>query len=145
MKILVISAVIGTLALSGCKKNDMVEPDVRIEKTQSETTPKQSAAAQPNAEWPNLSASGNEPFWTIKIDGFEATYTTPENLEGIKFAITGEKVDKTLQFKGRLQGEDIMLAVTNTACENDMSGDKFPMTATLIKSSGTFGGCAQRQ
>ena len=145
MKILMISAVIGTLALSACKKNDAVEPDVRVEQTQSETTPKQTETAQLSAEWPNLSASGNEPFWTIKIDGFEATYTTPENLEGIKFAVSGEKVGKTLQFKGQLQGEEILLAVTNTACENDMSGDKFPMTATLIKSSGTFGGCAQKQ
>lgn len=105
--------------LSGCARRETL-PDVRT-----------------------ISASGNEPFWNFRITGESAIYTSPELLEGITIPVTQTKDDSGTHYSGQLHGSIFTLSVSESACEDDMSGYAFPMTVRLRKGGSTYNGCAR--
>ena len=66
--------------------------------------------------------TGTEPFWSGKVSGESLTYKTPENADGIRFAVR--------RFSG--QG----------ACSDGMSDRTYPYTVTLKIGDDTREGCA---
>lgn len=90
-----------------------------------------------------ISASGNEPFWNFRITGEEAVYSSPEMLEGITIPVTKTEDQTETHYSGQLHGSIFTLSVTETPCEDDMSGYAFPMTVRLRKDGNSYNGCAR--
>ncbi len=134
MKNIIIGVIAGTLIFTGCTRNVETAP-------QQEEIP---AATQARAGTVFI-ASGNEPFWNFRIEGKTATYITPDNPDGTTFRIKPTRTAKSLTFTGKLNEEDVTIVITRTRCKDDMSGQKYPMTATFFKSDSTFGGCAEME
>ncbi|TRW97618.1 hypothetical protein FNJ84_08955 [Paracoccus sp. M683] len=87
-------------------------------------------------------ARGNEPFWTVEASGDRALYKTPENQAGRAVTVRRITFAQGVEFVGTLNGSPFALTVRGTDCVDDMSGEKFPMTATLKIGSRMNNGCA---
>lgn len=89
-----------------------------------------------------FSARGNEPFWSVDASGSTALYKTPENQKGRAVRVNRLAFAEGVEYIGVLNGRPFVLNIRGTACEDDMSGEKFPMTATLTVSGRSNKGCA---
>jgi uncharacterized membrane protein len=104
------------------------------------------AQAFPDAE---LEASGNEPFWHLRLDDGEVLYTTPEDLEGTAFhdvtwTGTGNGAWRMEALRDFVDGiEYLVLEVSDTPCTDSMSGARYPWTATLEVGGSRWPGCAR--
>jgi uncharacterized membrane protein len=78
-----------------------------------------------------ITLSGTEPFWSISIDGDNATYTSPENLDGSSFTVARFAGNSGLGFTGELDGAPVTIAVTQGQCSDGMSDRTYPFTATV--------------
>lgn len=88
---------------------------------------------------------GNEPFWGMEIaprDGsFVATYSTPENIDGIVFEVSRFAGNNGLGFSGEIEGEAVQVALTPGECSDGMSDRTYPFTATVKIAETTLYGC----
>ncbi|AUH65865.1 COG3650 family protein [Paracoccus zhejiangensis] len=103
------------------------------------------ASATANSETLNtvaFVARGNEPFWTVEASGERAVYKTPENQKGRTVTVRRLTFAQGVEFVGTLDGSAFALTVRGTDCVDDMSGEKFPMSATLKIGGRTNNGCA---
>lgn len=89
-----------------------------------------------------FSARGNEPFWSVDASGSTALHKTPENQKGRAVRVNRLAFAEGVEYIGVLNGRPFVLNIRGTACEDDMSGQKFPMTATLTVSGRSNKGCA---
>ncbi|MBU3030200.1 COG3650 family protein [Paracoccus marinaquae] len=89
-----------------------------------------------------FSARGNEPFWAVDASGGTAIYKTPENQSGRAIRVKRIAFAEGVEYVGMLGGRPFALTVRGAACQDSMSGEKFPMTATLKVSGRTDPGCA---
>lgn len=87
-------------------------------------------------------ARGNEPFWSVEASGDTALYKTPENQNGRRIGVRRLVFAGGVEFIGVLDGAAFALTVRGTDCVDDMSGEKFPMSATLKIGSRMSNGCA---
>lgn len=87
-------------------------------------------------------ARGNEPFWTVEASGERAVYKTPENQKGRTITVRRMTFAQGVEFVGTLDGTAFALTVRGTDCVDDMSGEKFPMSATLKIGGRMNNGCA---
>lgn len=98
------------------------------------------------AETASISALGNEPFWSVSVEpinnGYEATYSTPDNIEGVTAVVTRFAGNNGLGFSGEIGDESVSLALTPGLCSDTMSDRTYPYTATLAEGDRTFFGCA---
>lgn len=98
------------------------------------------------AETATISALGNEPFWSLSVEprdgGFEATYSTPDDLEGDVFKVSRFAGNNGLGIGGELDGQPLQLALTPAPCSDGMSDRTYPYTATLAIGDETRFGCA---
>ncbi len=85
---------------------------------------------------------GNEPFWGGQISDGEATYTTPEDPQGTRFAVQHFAGNAGLGFSGQMAGRSFDLAVTRGQCSDGMSDRTYPFTATLRIGEESRNGCA---
>ncbi|MEM7781185.1 MAG: hypothetical protein AAF697_12415 [Pseudomonadota bacterium] len=94
----------------------------------------------------SISALGTEPFWSLEIaptaGGYDAIYSTPDNLDGSTALVTRFAGNNGLSFSGELEGQALLLAITPGACSDGMSDREFPYTATLALGDTTLAGCA---
>ncbi len=88
--------------------------------------------------------STNEPFWQAKVEGDRLT------LAGIDTVLRRMQVQRSSIEDGVrvVRGSDargeVVLTVRNVACQDDMSGARFPMSGTLqVDGQGPFRGCAR--
>lgn len=86
--------------------------------------------------------TGAEPFWGVEIAGNEARYTTPENIDGVSFAVDRFAGNNGLGFTGTIEGVSFDLTVTPGECSDGMSDRTYPYTATLLIGGETRNGCA---
>lgn len=88
---------------------------------------------------------GNEPFWGIEISpadgGYQAIYTTPDNLTGTEIRIARFAGNNGLGFSGELDGAPVQIAVTAIDCSDTMSARTYPYTATVVIGDKTLSGC----
>lgn len=87
-------------------------------------------------------ARGNEPFWIVEASGETAVYKTPENQTGSRVSVRRIPFAQGVEFIGTMGGSAFALTVRGTDCVDSMSGEKFPMTATLKIGSRINSGCA---
>ena len=86
--------------------------------------------------------TGTEPFWGGSIGGNTLTYTTVDNPEGSKIAVTRFAGNNGLGFSGSLNGRSLDLAITPGSCSDGMSDRKYPFHVTLRIGNQQLAGCA---
>ncbi len=101
----------------------------------------------PNAESETLNttsftARGNEPFWRIDIAGNTAKYQTPENQSGRNIAVRRIVYANGVEYIGTLNGQPFSVNINGRDCVDTMSGETFPMSASLRIGSRRNNGCA---
>lgn len=89
-----------------------------------------------------ITALGNEPFWSARIEGGRLTYSTPDNIEGTAIAVTRFAGNGGLGISGTIDGAALQLALTPGACSDGMSDRTYPYGATLAIGDTTLSGCA---
>ena len=88
-----------------------------------------------------ISLGGDEPFWDIKIEGDQLTYTTPENIEGLRTTAERFAGNGGLSFSGTLESELLTALVTPGECDDGMSDRTYPFTATVQIGDQALQGC----
>lgn len=91
-----------------------------------------------------FTARGNEPFWSVQVEGDTLTYTTPELQPGKVLQAQRQALAKGVTFRGQDAGSDFTLDIQTTPCEDTMSGEPFEFTATFKYGDKTVTGCARR-
>ncbi len=114
-------------ALSACTPSDGISND---------TEPFAGIAADEK-----VSLLGTEPFWGIEIDGDNASYSSPEELDGIAFPVTRFAGNNGLGYSGELDGRPVQIAITPGECSDGMSDRSYPFTATVTWGEATLYGC----
>lgn len=100
------------------------------------------------AESATISALGNEPFWGLTIEpdgeggGHVANYSSPDNIDGTRFAVTRFAGNNGLGFSGEMEQGHVSLAITPGDCSDTMSDRAYPYAATLSIGEQTLFGCA---
>ncbi|QIQ85303.1 hypothetical protein [Erythrobacter sp.] len=97
------------------------------------------------AENETIEVTGTEPFWGMTIDQAEgvAAYSTPENIEGTRFAVERFAGNNGLGFTGALDsGEGVTVTITPGECSDGMSDRTYPFTATAEVGERDLRGCA---
>lgn len=89
-----------------------------------------------------FTARGNEPFWSVDAAGGTAIYKTPNNQKGRAIRVNRLNFAGGAEYVGVLDGRPFVLTVRGAACQDDMSGERFPMTAQLKVSGRSNSGCA---
>lgn len=126
-------------------KTPLVAPAVSPRDVPIEAEGEQKAVATAESETLNTAAfvaRGNEPFWRIDVAGSTAKYQTPENQKGRNIAVNRLVYASGVEYIGVLDGVPFSLNINGADCVDDMSGEKFPMTASLRIGSRTNKGCA---
>lgn len=88
-----------------------------------------------------VSMTGTEPFWNLQIESAEALWTTPDNPNGTRFAVTRFAGNNGLGFTGTLDGAAITATLTPGQCSDGMSDRVFPYVATIALGEETLQGC----
>lgn len=106
----------------------------------------------PDCDWllsgGDVVASGNEPFWHLVVDGGDATWSTPEEVEGVNF-FEGrwERPEEGWRFEAQRDFVDgmeyLVLRVLDTPCMDTMSGARYPWTAVAERGGARWEGCAR--
>lgn len=91
-----------------------------------------------------ITASGNEPFWSVVVDGGTLTYKTPERISGAKFEAVRTQTADGLRFSGAHDGSEFVLELRDVPCQDSMSGAMFDFTASLAVDGQSMTGCARR-
>lgn len=89
-------------------------------------------------------ASGNEPFWSVEVDGAMLTYKTPELMPGATFEAEREETADGVRLRGVHDGREFMLEVRDEQCQDSMSGATLDFTATVTIDGEPMAGCAWR-
>ncbi len=84
---------------------------------------------------------GTEPFWSLKVEGGEGVWTTPDNQPGTRFTIKRFPGNGGLGFTGTLDGQPLAATLTPGKCSDGMSDRSFPFVATIALGGETFEGC----
>lgn len=89
-------------------------------------------------------AMGNEPFWTVEVNGTTLRYTTPDNTDGIVLQATRQAYAKGVEFTGTHEGKPFTLNIGGDSCPDSMSDQTHEFTATFDFNGETLRGCADR-
>ena len=84
---------------------------------------------------------GNEPFWNLRVEGDAALWTTPDNSDGTRFAVSRFAGNNGLGFSGTLEGEAFTATLTPGDCNDTMSDRAYPFVATIALGGETREGC----
>lgn len=94
------------------------------------------------AENETVHFTGTEPFWGGEIADGTATYSTPENIDGVQFPIERFAGNNGASFSGTMEGVRFDLVVTPGECSDGMSDRSYPFTASLQIGEERRNGCA---
>ncbi len=89
-----------------------------------------------------FSARGNEPFWAVDVAGSTAIYKTPDNQNGRPIRVNRLNFAQGVEYVGVHSGRPFVLNIRAAACQDSMSGDRFPFIARLTVSGRSEAGCA---
>lgn len=93
------------------------------------------------AESEVINLTGTEPFWGGTIARTSFTYSTPEDMDGQRVAVTRFAGRGGLSFSGELTGQPLDIAVTPGECSDGMSDRIYPFTVTLQIGDDQRNGC----
>ncbi|HEV8694872.1 MAG TPA: hypothetical protein VGQ93_11925 [Lysobacter sp.] len=91
-----------------------------------------------------FAARGNEPFWSVEVDGTVLVWKTPENQEGKILPATRSAHAGGVEFSGKDDDKDFTLDINDKPCHDSMSGQAFEFTATWTYAGESHQGCAER-
>ncbi|MGO1460834.1 MAG: META domain-containing protein [Marinobacter sp.] len=88
-------------------------------------------------------ATGNEPFWHVRVEGGKMQLNRPyESGEPEMIALETAVANRHgREFRGELNGQALTFKVARQLCEDDMSGAQFPAQARLELNGEVFKGC----
>lgn len=89
-----------------------------------------------------FSARGNEPFWAVDVAGNTAIYKTPENQRGTAIRVDRIAFAEGVEYIGVHRGRPFTVNIRAARCQDSMSGDRFPMSATVTVAGNVQRGCA---
>lgn len=88
---------------------------------------------------------GTEPFWRMDIEpsgsGYSAAYSTPEDVNGTRFAVERFAGNNGLGFSGTLASQQVQVAVTAGECSDGMSDRIYLYIATVSIDGDIYEGC----
>jgi uncharacterized membrane protein len=85
--------------------------------------------------------TGTEPFWGGEVSDGSLTYSTPEDLDGTKIAVTRFAGRGGLSLSGELAGRRFDMTITPGMCSDGMSVRTYPFVVTLRIGEETRNGC----
>lgn len=94
-------------------------------------------------------AQGNEPFWSLRIEGSDAIWTTPEEMDGIRYTdgSWAPAEGEAWRFQASHHGVDgveyVSLELVPERCTDTMSGARFPFSARAEQGGRSWEGCAR--
>ena len=88
-------------------------------------------------------ATGNEPFWHVRVAHQELVLNRPYDIgEPEKVALETTVANRHgREFRGELDGQELTLKVARQLCEDNMSGAQFPAQVRLELNGDVFQGC----
>lgn len=123
--------------LSGCEGSQVANESAPNE-------PADPAVASDLRTQTQIIASGNEPFWSVEVDGSMLTYKTPELMPGATFEAGREQTADGVRFRGVHDGREFILELRDEQCQDSMSGAILDFTATATIDGEPMAGCAWR-
>jgi uncharacterized membrane protein len=101
-------------------------------------------AATPLTRVTEFVATGNEPFWSVEVDGDTLVYSTPEQMPGTTMQAEREDRPGAAVFRGRDGELAFELVIADEPCQDSMSGWDHDFTATFNHGERSLTGCARR-
>lgn len=126
-------AMIAALTLAACQNQSASAPPPN-----SDTAP----AADTRTPPPVLRAMGNEPFWSIEIDGNQLLYTTPENMPGQRIEANWINEGKGWRWIGNAGQSAFDLTIEPGQCDDTMVDRSYAYSARVLMAGKTLQGCA---
>ena len=109
----------------------------------AEPSPPEPAAKLPgDAPATRWIAHGNEPFWSVAVDGTTLTWKTPDMPAGKTLTAERLAYAKGVNFSGNDAGKAFTLDIKTRPCSDDMSDQTFEFTALWEYGGETMTGCA---
>jgi uncharacterized membrane protein len=92
-----------------------------------------------------MTAHGNEPFWSLTIDGTHLKLTRPDHPE-LAFEAPGAAIQpgRAIWVAKAADGQQVTATFYVSECSDGMSDLKYPMTAEVILLNETLRGCASK-
>lgn len=84
---------------------------------------------------------GTEPFWGIRIADGKASYSNPDQPDGVEFDVTRFAGNNGLGCSGSMGEADVTITLTPGECSDGMSDRVFPYVATIALGEETLRGC----
>ena len=108
------------------------------------SAPPATTANSPMVDVTAFIAGGNEPFWSVEVDGDALIYSTPEQMPGLVLQATREARDGNVVYRGEHDGREFELELRDQPCQDSMSGWRHDFTARFDWDATTMTGCARR-
>ena len=118
--------------------------DASAPPTPVDAAPPATPGSKPITEVTAFIAGGNEPFWSVEVDGDALIYSTPEQMPGLVLQATREARDGNVVYRGEHDGREFELALRDQPCQDSMSGWRHDFTARFDWGATTMTGCARR-
>ena len=109
-----------------------------------DAAPPATPGSKPITEVTAFIAGGNEPFWSVEVDGDALIYSTPEQMPGLVLQATREVRDANVVYRGEHDGREFELELRDQPCQDSMSGWRHDFTARFDWGATTMTGCARR-
>ena len=138
--------------LAACNAEETVDPHDGATAPDTTASPAPVDASAPPATTANspmvhvtaFIAGGNEPFWSVEVDGDALIYSTPEQMPGLVLQATREARDGNVVYRGEHDGREFELELRDQPCQDSMSGWRHDFTARFDWGATTMTGCARR-
>ena len=105
----------------------------------------QVVAAPAGPAVPDFIATGNEPFWSVRVTGESLVYSTPEDIDGQELSpARREESDGVLRYEGEAGGEAFALVLHEEPCQDSMSGWHHDFRSEFSWGQRSLAGCARR-
>lgn len=131
------------LALAACTPHPPPADEAQM------SVPETSDAPRPPAEGEHpvpglVRAHGNEPFWTLDVEGDTLRYARVGVGEPVLLQAEPVAHGNGLEFSGEEDGGPFRLNIEASACPNTMSDETHEFTVTFQFRGETLNGCADR-
>lgn len=126
-------AVIAALTLVACQNQSASTPP-----SNNGTTPTADTRTPP----PVLRAMGNEPFWSIEIDGSRLLYTTPDDRAGQPIDANWINEGRGWRWIGNADQSAFDLTIEPGQCNDTMVDRSYAYSARVLMAGKTLQGCA---
>lgn len=115
-------AVLATLVLAAC-------------------TPPTVAPAPPEARW---HAAGNEPFWSVDVEGRQIVFRTPDDLPGLALPARRADDGTDVVFTAEEGTPPFLLRLRPEPCQDSMADRNWSHSATFSHDGKAYVGCAEQ-